>query len=93
MFKNKTFTTTSHLRMFDALAELTKKLAEYGFILKICQCCESFTPHIDGSTNMVKGFCNHQFANIQAEKIPTLLWNSCKGFRQCQVNSIIENIF
>ena len=79
--------------MVDAINELTKKLTDYGFVLKVCQCCSHFTSNIDGSTNMVKGFCNNQFANTQTGALPTLLWNSCRGFacgQQC--NSIIEEI-
>lgn len=94
IFKKKKFTTASHLRMVDALNELVQKLRDYGFVLKVCHCCSSFAPNIDGSTNMVKGFCNHQFANAPSGPLPTLLWNSCKGFSQAQVNnSIIEEIF
>lgn len=92
-FKKKTFMTSTHLRMFDAIGELTKKLSEYGFVLKICQCCANFTPNIDGSTNMVKGFCDHQFANMNSDRIPTLLWNSCRGFNQNKGGSVIEEIF
>lgn len=93
MFKKKRFTTSTQLRMIDAISELVKKLEGYGFVLKICQCCSSFEPNIDGSTNMVKGFCNHRFANSQSGAIPTLLWNSCRGFNQFKANSIIEEIF
>lgn len=94
MFKKKKFTTSTQLRMVDAIAELTKKLADYGFVLKICQCCASFTPNIDGSTNMVKGFCSHTFAHNQSGAIPTLLWNSCRGFHQNKSNNnVIEDIF
>lgn len=91
-FKNKTFSTASHLRMVDAISELVKKLSDYGFILKVCQCCQSFTPNIDGSTNMIKGFCNHQFTTSQNGAIPTLLWNSCKGFTHSKQYSVIEEI-
>lgn len=93
MFKKKRFTTSTQLRMVDAIGELTKKLEDYGFILKICQCCSNFTPNIDGSTNMVKGYCNYAFSNTQSEAIPTLLWNSCKGFNQNKSNGVIEEIF
>lgn len=93
MFKKKKFTTATHLRMVDAIAELIKKLAEYGFVLKICQCCANFAPNIDGTTNMIKGFCNHVFANTQSGQIPTLLWNSCKGFNQNESSNVIEEIF
>lgn len=92
MFKKKKFTTSTHLRMVDAISELTTKLSDYGFVLKICQCCAKFSPNIDGSTNMVKGFCNNQFSNTTGA-IPTLLWNSCRGFTQNKVNSVIAEIF
>lgn len=93
MFNKKKFTTSTQLRMVDAIGELIKKLADYGFALKICQCCANFTPNIDGSTNMIKGFCSHVFANTQSGAIPTLLWNSCRGFTQNKSNNVIEEIF
>lgn len=92
-FKSKKFTTKTHLRMVDAIAELITKLCDYGFTLKICQCCASFSPNIDGSTNMVKGFCNHQFSSSPSHEIPTLLWNSCRGFNQNSSNNVIEEMF
>ena len=93
MFKKKTFTTSTHLRMVDAITELIKKLTDYGFVLKICQCCANFTPNIDGSTNMIKGFCDHEFTNSQSSTIPTLLWNSCRGFNQNKRASFVDEIF
>lgn len=92
MFKKKKFATASHLRMVDAIAELTSKLDDYGFTLKICQCCKHFTPNIDGSTNMVKGFCNYPFLNVPPGELPTLLWNSCKNFTRHRSGSVIEEI-
>lgn len=91
-FKSKKFTTKTHLRMIDAISELITKLTDYGFTLKICQCCASFSPNIDGSTNMVKGFCNHQFASSPSSDIPTLLWNSCRGFNQNASSNLMEEI-
>jgi len=92
-FKKKMYTTSTHLRMVDAIKELTTKLSDYGFVLKICQCCSYFSSNIDGSTNMVKGFCSHEFSNkTQSGPIPTLLWNSCKGFSHNKINSVIEEI-
>lgn len=92
IFKKKKFTTATHLRMIDAINELIQKLSDYGFVLRICQCCSNFKPNIDGSTNMIKGFCNHSFAGAQAGTIPTLLWNSCRGFNQNELTSMIEEI-
>lgn len=93
LFKTKTFATTTHLRMVDAITELLQKLSEHGFVLKICQCCKSFTPNIDGSTNMIKGFCNHTFSSSSQKDIPTLLWNSCKGFEYSGQTSVLDEIF
>jgi len=92
-FRKKKFTTSTHLRMVDAINELTQKLEDYGFVLKICQGCKSFAPNIDGSTNMVKGFCKFQFSNSTSDAIPTLLWNSCKGFAQTKADNAIEEMF
>lgn len=92
MFKKKKFTTATHLRMVDAISELTAKLADYGFILRVCQCCKSFTNNIDGSTNMVKGFCSFQFSNSTGNPLPTLLWNYCRGFSPIKQSSVIEDI-
>lgn len=94
MFRKKKFTTKTNLRMVDAIAELTQKLEDYGFVLRICQCCANFSPNIDGSTNMVKGFCQRQYSTIQSEGgIPTLLWNSCEAFNQSRSHGVIEKIF
>ena len=82
--KNKTYTTkNNHLRMVDAIRELTRKLADYGLSLKVCQCCKYFQPLVDGSTNMVKGQCNCQFqGRVAGDIIPTLVWNTCPKFEE-----------
>ena len=76
--KNKKFTTRNdHLRMTDALNELTEKLSEYGLTLKICQCCKYYQANIDGTTNMVKGFCKYEFADrVPGDILPTTIWNT-----------------
>ena len=85
--KGKTYTTkNNHLRMVDAIRELTEKLADYGLSLKICQCCKYFQPLIDGSTNMVKGCCKCQFqGRVDGDIIPTLVWNTCPKFEEQNV--------
>ena len=82
--KGKKYTTkNNHLRMIDAVRELTTKLADYGMTLKVCQCCKYFQPMVDGSTNMVKGCCNCQFTGrTPGDMIPTLLWNTCPKFEE-----------
>lgn len=82
--KGKTYTTkNNHLRMVDAIKELTAKLNDYGLSLKICQCCKYFQPVVDGSTNMVKGCCNCQFqGRVAGDIIPTLVWNTCPRFEE-----------
>ncbi len=83
----KKYTTKSnHLRMIDAVRELTVKLADYGLSLKICQCCKYYQPIVDGSTNMVKGCCNCQFqGRTPGDMIPTLIWNTCPRFEEQNV--------
>lgn len=85
--KGKTYTTkNNHLRMVDAIRELTEKLSDYGLSLKICQCCKFFQPLIDGSTNMVKGCCKCQFqGRVDGDIIPTLVWNTCPKFEEQNV--------
>ena len=82
--KGKTYITkNNHLRMVDAIRELTEKLNDYGLSLKICQCCKYFQPLIDGSTNMVKGCCKCQFqGRVEGDIIPTLVWNTCPKFEE-----------
>lgn len=93
IFKNKKFTTTSHIRMIDALQELKLKLDDYGFILRICSCCSHYTPLIDGSTNMLKGSCNSDYPSPSIkEPKPTLIWNTCTDFTPAKLNNIISEM-
>ncbi len=88
--KGKKYTTkNNHIRMIDAVRELTVKLSDYGLTLKVCQCCKYFQPLVDGSTNMVKGCCNCQFqGRTPGDMIPTLIWNTCPKFEQHNVVSL-----
>ena len=93
IYKNKKFTTATHLRMIDALQELKTKLDDYGFVLKICSCCSHFTPNFDGSTNMLKGFCNSDYPSPSIkEPKPTLIWNTCNDFCPAELNSLISEM-
>ena len=87
---NKTYITkNNHLRMVDAIRELSDKLNDYGLSLKICQCCKFFEPAIDGSTNMIKGCCNCQFkGRVEGDIIPTLAWNTCPNFNEQNIVSL-----
>lgn len=93
IFKNKKFTTSSHIRMIDALQELKIKLDDYGFILRICSCCSHFKPCVDGSTNMLKGFCTSDYpAPSLGEPRNTLIWNTCTHFTPAKLNNIISDM-
>lgn len=93
IYKNKKYTTSSHLRMIDALQQLRSKMDDYGLVLKICSCCANFTSCPDGSTNMLKGKCHNEFPSpLLAEPRQTLIWNSCSCFEPAQVNNIIEEM-
>jgi hypothetical protein len=83
----KRYTTkNNHIRMIDAVREISTKLADYGLTLKVCQGCKYFQPVVDGSTNMVKGTCQCQFeGRTPGDMIPTLIWNTCPKFEQHNV--------
>ena len=83
----KKYTTkNNHLRMIDAVKELTAKMSDYGMSIKVCQCCKYFQPVVDGSTNMVKGVCNCNLpGRTPGDIIPTLIWNTCPKFEQHNV--------
>lgn len=85
--KKKTYITkNNHLRMVDALKELTQKLDDFGLSLKVCQACKYFQPVVDGSTNMVKGVCECRFeGRVDGDIIPTLIWNTCPKFEKQNV--------
>lgn len=93
IFKNKKFTTSSHIRMIDALQELKMKLDDYGFILRICSCCSYYKPCVDGSTNMLKGICTSDYpAPSLGEPKNTLIWNTCTNFTPAKLNNIISEM-
>ena len=93
IYKNKKFVTGRHLRMIDALQEIRQKLSEYGFVLKICSCCKYFVSEADGSTNMLKGFCNSDYPSPSIkEKRSTLIWNTCTDFEPAKLANLLEEL-
>lgn len=90
-FKKKKYSSSSQIRMVDALKEVSDKLNEHGFRIKICQSCGYFNLKMDGSTNMVKGYCNRLIVQKESDMpIDTILWNSCPYFVPQEVNKIID---
>ena len=90
-FKKKKFSSSSQIRMVDALKEVSDKLNEHGFRIKICQSCGFFNLKMDGSTNMVKGYCNRLVVQKESEEpMNTILWNSCPYYVPQEVNKIID---
>lgn len=92
--KNKHYVTSSHLRMIDALQELKLILDDHGAILRICSCCSHFKPCVDGSTNMLRGFCDSQYPSpsINNEPRQTVVWNTCSAFSPAKLNSLINEL-
>ncbi len=90
-FKKKRYSSNSHIRMVDAIKDISDKLYNHGFRIKICQSCGYFNLNLDGSTNMVKGFCNRMVVQgTSYEPMDTVLWNSCENFLPQEVNKIID---
>lgn len=93
IYRNHKFVTDKHLRMIDALQELRRKLNEYGLVLKLCSCCKYYTSNLDGSTNVLKGFCNNDYPSpsLNGQK-STLIWNSCTDFVPAEVCELLEDM-
>jgi hypothetical protein len=90
-FKKKKHSSGSHIRMLDAIQDISDKLNEHGFRIKICQSCGYFNLKLDGSTNMIKGFCNRVVVQEYSEEpVDTILWNNCEYFLPQEVNKIID---
>lgn len=90
-FKKKKYVTDSHIRMCDAIRNITDKLQQHGFRIKICQTCAYFSSKIDGTTNMIKGYCNKQVvADELMDPEERLLWNSCQFYLPEDVNKIVD---
>ena len=90
-FKKKKYSSSSQIRMVDAIKEVSDKLNEHGFRIKICQSCGYFNLKMDGSTNMVKGYCNRLVVQNQSVvTVDTILWNSCEYYVPQEVNKIID---
>ncbi len=92
-YKNKRQETAQrYVRMCDAVKNISDILEQHGFRLKICQSCAYFTPKIDGTNNMVKGYCNKPAVdNENCNEVPeTLLWSTCEYFIPQEVNNVIN---
>ncbi len=92
-YKNKKQESSqSYVRMCDAVKNITDILEQHGFRMKICQSCAYFSPKIDGTNNMVKGYCNKMAVDKTFEgDIPeTLLWSTCEYFIPQEVNNVID---
>ena len=92
-YKNKKQETAqSYVRMCDAVKNISDILEQHGFRIKICQSCAYFSPKIDGTNNMIKGYCNQKAVENQncAEFPETLLWSSCEYYIPEEVNKVID---
>ncbi len=92
-YKNKKLETSeSYVRMCDAIKNISDMLEQHGFRMKICQSCAYFSPKIDGTNNMVKGYCNQMAVEDQncSEFPQTLLWSTCQYYIPLEVNKVID---
>ncbi|MCD7878921.1 MAG: hypothetical protein LUG16_03185 [Candidatus Gastranaerophilales bacterium] len=92
-YKNKKQETNQgYVRMCDAVKNISDILEQHGFRMKICQSCAYFSPKIDGTNNMVKGYCNKKAVDDEncSELPETLLWSSCEYYIPEEVNKVID---
>ena len=92
-YRNKKQSTQqSYVRMCDAVKNISDILAQHGFRIKICQSCAYFSPKIDGTNNMIKGYCNKKAVDdTNCNELPeTILWGTCENFIPEEVNKVID---
>lgn len=91
--KKKKYKTKNHIRVIDAIKEISQKLESYGYALRLCQCCKYFEPNIDGTVNQINGFCNFPFTNrTPGDILPTVVWNACDAYEKVNVVNMFETI-
>ena len=90
-YKKKSYTSSSQIRMYDAVSDVVERLNQMGLRIKICHSCGLFTSKIDGSTNMVKGDCLKCKINPAVyEPMETLIWSSCDEYVPCELGKVID---
>lgn len=92
-YKNKKQETMqSYVRMCDAVKNIADILEQHGFTMKICHSCAHFAPKVDGTNNMVKGYCNKKAEEMKNtfEAPETLLWSSCDNFLMPPESNVID---
>ncbi len=92
-YKNKKQETQQgYVRMCDAVKNISDILFQHGFRIKICQSCSYFSQKVDGTNNMVKGYCNMpDMQNMNYSDYPeTLLWSSCDKYIPAEVTNVID---
>ncbi len=85
-YKKKKFFSDAYLRMFDALENITKKVEDKGYLLKICQNCKNFSSNQDETVDLVKGFC--AMKRLGEEAGETLIWNTCSSFAKVNKENV-----
>lgn len=90
--KKKQCSEQSYVRMCDAVKNISDILEQHGFRLKICQTCAYFSPKIDGTNNMVKGYCNQKAVEDKncSDNPETLIWSTCQYYIPQEVNNVID---
>ena len=93
-FKKKRFVSDAHLRMYDAMEDISRKLKSKGFILKVCQNCGHFESCPDGTVDLLKGVCKLKTnpAAPPEHAVQTLIWNTYSGFMPQKISNIINDM-
>lgn len=88
-YNRKKLFSDSCVRMHDAMLNITKKLQDKGYSLKICQNCSHFEIKQDGTVDLLKGTCKLlKKANGENEQV--LIWNGCMNFARNKENGVFD---
>ena len=92
-FKKRRFVSDAHLRMYDAMENISRKLKSKGFTIKVCQNCSYFESCPDGTIDLLKGVCKLKGNPQNTETaVQTLIWNTCTAFAPHKISNMIDDM-
>lgn len=94
IFREKKLPSSLHPRIDYALEEITNKLNEKGFFLKVCLNCGycRFNEAIAANSNGEQGYCLYDNVNNESNsKDITYIWESCRRIIPPQSRKFVED--
>ena len=90
-FRKKRVISDESIRMYDAVENISKRIKNHGFTLKICQNCQYFKIVQDGTVDLLQGVCSVNGTNPD-DLLDTLVWNHCGCFTLKEETNAMDDI-